>query len=66
MDELKITEYEYHKFVFSPVHNIGMKYGKCEVVTIERLLLDHNTNKKNRTNLRKLAHQIADIQEAKA
>ena len=66
MDELKITEYEYHKFVFSPVHNVGMKYGKCEVVTIERLLLDHNTNKENRTNLRKLAHQIADVQEGKA
>jgi hypothetical protein len=60
---LEVTEYQFHKYVFSPVHNVGMKYGKNEVVTIERLLSDHNANKESRTKLRKLAHKIADLQE---
>ena len=63
--ELQVTEYEYHKYVFSPVHNIGYQYGKNEVVTIERLLSDHNTNKENRAKFRRLAHHIADIHEKK-
>jgi hypothetical protein len=29
--ELQVTEYEYHKYVFSPVHNIGYQYGNRNV-----------------------------------
>jgi len=38
--DLQVTEYEYHKYVFSPAHGIGMTYGKNEAVTVERLLSD--------------------------
>ena len=61
--DLQVTEYQYHKYVFSPAHGIGMTYGKNEAVTVERLLSDHKTNRENRVLLRKLAYKIADIQE---
>ena len=64
--ELQVTEYEYHKYVFSPLHNIGYQYGKNEVVTVERLLSDHKANQENRIVLRKLAHFIADMHEEEA
>ena len=61
--DLQVTEYEYHKYVFSPAHGIGMTYGKNEAVTLERLLIDHAANRENCVLLRKLAYKIADIQE---
>jgi len=61
--DLQVTEYQYHKYVFSPSHGIGMTYGKNEAVTVERLLSDHKMNRENRVLLRKLAYKIADIQE---
>lgn len=64
--DLQVTEYEYHKYVFSPAHGIGMTYGKNEAVTLERLLSDHAANQKNRIILRKLAHFIADMHEVEA
>ncbi len=63
--DLQVTEYEFHKYVFSPVHNIGYQYGKNEVVTVERLLSDHSANRENSINLRKIAHHITDIHEEK-
>jgi len=61
--DLQVTEYQYHKYVFSPSHGIGMTYGKNEAVTVERLLSDYNANRENCVLLRKLAYKIADIQE---
>jgi len=64
--DLQVTEYQYHKYVFSPAHGIGMTYGKNEAVTVERLLSDHKMNRENRVLLRKLAYKIADMHEEEA
>jgi hypothetical protein len=39
-DQLIVSEYQYHKYVFSPALNAGYKYGKSENVTFDRLKSD--------------------------
>jgi hypothetical protein len=61
---LIVTEYKYHKYVFCPALNEGLKYGKAENVTLERLKNDLLQNKQSREKFRSFAHALADLCEA--
>ena len=61
---LIITVYEFHKYVFCPALNEGLKYGKAEKVTLERLKSDLLQNKQSREKLRTIAHALAALCEA--
>ena len=63
-DQLIVSEYQYHKYVFSPALNAGLKYGKFETVTFERLRNDLLQNKQNRAKFRSFAHALCDLCEA--
>lgn len=57
---LIITVYEFHKYVFCPALNEGLKYGKAENVTLERLKADLLQNKQSREKFRSFAHALFD------
>jgi len=61
---LIITEYEFHKYVFCPALNEGLKYGKGENVTLERLKADLLQNKQSREKFRSFARALCDGCEA--
>lgn len=63
-DQLIVSEYEYHKYVFSPALNEGLKYGKAENVTFERLKADLLQNKESREKFRTIARALCDFCEA--
>lgn len=61
---LIVTVYEYHKYVFCPALNEGLKYGKAENVTLERLKADLLQNKQSREKLRTIARALCASCEA--
>ena len=61
---LIVTVYEFHKYVFCPALNEGLKYGKGENVTLERLKADLSQNKQSREKLRTIARALCDFCEA--
>jgi len=58
---LIVTDHEFHKYVFSPALNAGLKYGKAENVTFERLKADLLQNKQNRENLKAIAGALCEF-----
>lgn len=59
-DQLIVSEYQYHKYVFSPALGSGLKYGKAENVSFERLRNDLLQNKQSRAKFRSFAHALCD------
>ncbi|MEI6410002.1 MAG: hypothetical protein WCR52_11500 [Bacteroidota bacterium] len=62
-ENLTVTVYDFHKYVFSPELNAGMKYAKGETVTFERLKADLLKNQESREKFRALAHALCDFGE---
>jgi len=58
------TVYEFHKYVFCPALNEGLKYGKGENVTADRLKSDLLQNKQSREKFRSFAHALCASCEA--
>ena len=63
-DQLIVSEYEYHKYVFSPALNAGLKYGKAENVTFERLKADLEKSAEILKTIRGIREALCDLCEA--
>lgn len=59
-DQLIVSEYQYHKYVFSPALGSGLKYAKAENVSFERLKADISKNNEARAKFRSFAHALCD------
>ena len=63
-DQLIVSEYDFHKYVFSPALNAGYKYGKAETVTFERLKADLEKSAEILQTIRGIRDAVADLCEA--
>ena len=63
-DQLIVSEYQYHKYVFSPALNAGYRYGKAEKVTFERLKADMETSAEILKTIRGIREALCDLCEA--